>query len=238
MSNTIYTGLSRQAGLKTEFDIIANNIANANTTGFRSESLLFSEFIRSGHSDTGSISMTDAGARHIDLSQAALRRTGGDFDLAIEGPGFFQLEGAGGPLLTRAGAFARNEAGEIVTPDGRRLLDAGGAPIFVPPNARDVGVAPDGTLSADGVPVAVIGLVQPGDPTDLTRVGQTAFAVAGDLAPAENSTLQQGFVETSNVNPMAEVARMIEVQRRYEAAKSFVDREHDRIKTVIETLGR
>jgi flagellar basal-body rod protein FlgF len=238
MDTMIYTALTRQSGLKTEMDIIANNLANASTTGFRAEGLVFSEYISQQSRTRGSVSMTDIGARIIDSSQGALRQTNATFDIAIEGDGYFQLAGPDGAMLSRAGAFSRNENGELASPHGWPLLDEGGAPIFVPPNAKDIAVASDGTLSVDSAPISVIGLVQPVNPERMERIGNTAFRPNGDVEPAVDATLHQGFLETSNVNPLAEVARMIEVQRRYEAAKSFVDREHDRIKSVIDTLGR
>ncbi len=234
----IYTALSRQSGLKSELDIIANNLANASTTGFRAESLVFSEYVSQQSRTRDSVSMTDIGARIIDSSQGALRQTGGTLDIAIEGEGYFQLAGAEGVLLTRAGSFASNENGELVSLEGRQVLDEGGAPIFIPPNARDISVASDGTLSADGAPLSVVGVVAPINATAMARVGATAFAPNGPVEIVEGATLHQGFLETSNVNPLEEVARMIEVQRRYESVKSFADREHDRIKSVIDTLGR
>jgi len=238
MAVSIYTALSRQSGLKAEFETIANNMANSGTTGFKAERLFFSEFVRGQPAGMRSVSMTDIGARQIDLGQGALRQTGGMLDFAIEGAGFFQLESEEGTLLTRAGSFAPNLEGELVTPDGRRVLDAGGAPVFLPPNAVTIAVAADGTLSADGTPLARLGLVLPEDPVDLRRAGASMFRVEGAVLPAPGATLQQGFLEASNVSPMAEMARMIEVQRRYETTKSFVDREHDRIKKAVETMGR
>ncbi len=139
--------------------------------------------------------------------------------------------------LTRAGAFLPDAAGELVTPDGHRLLDAGGAPVFVPPDAGPVAIGADGTLSAGGQPLARIGLWQPADPLALRHVAGTMFD-PGEVEPAEGGTLIQGALEEGNVNPVSEIARMIAVQRAYELGQSFLDQEDRRARTAIQTLGR
>lgn len=235
MDNASYASLTRMSGLLREMDTVANNIANMSTTGYRREGVVFAEFIQDTGPAEPSLSMGHATGRVSDLAQGALTRTGGSFDLAIEGPGFFLTETAEGQRLTRAGVFTPNEAGELVTPDGNRVLDEGGAPIFVPPDAASVAVAADGTLSADGQPLGRIGLYQPVDPLDLTRAEGVAFAAPGGVEPVEGRILQ-GFVEASNVNPVTEIARMIEVQRAYELGQGFLDRENERITTAIRTL--
>jgi flagellar basal-body rod protein FlgF len=238
MDNIGYTTLNRQSGLMREMQAVANNIANLSTAGFRAEGVIFDEYIRALEETGGSLSMADAGVRMTDLGQGTLTQTGGTFDFAIEGEGFFQVETAVGPRLTRAGAFLRNAEGELVTPDGFRLLEGGGAPVFVPPDARAVTLAPDGTLSADGRPLAQIGLVMPADRNDLTREDGVRFRVAGEVVPAEGAVILQGFVEGSNVDPVGQIARMIEVQRAYEMGQGFLAREDERIRNVLTTLGK
>jgi flagellar basal-body rod protein FlgF len=238
MDNIGYTTLNRQSGLMREMQAVANNIANLSTAGFRAEGVIFDEYIRALDETGGSLSMADAGVRMTDLGQGTLTQTGGTFDFAIEGEGFFQVETAAGPRLTRAGAFLRNAEGELVTPDGFRLLEGGGAPVFVPPDARAVTLAPDGTLSADGRPLAQIGLVMPADRNDLTREDGVRFRVAGEVVPAEGAVILQGFVEGSNVDPVGQIARMIEVQRAYEMGQGFLAREDERIRNVLTTLGK
>lgn len=237
MDSTAYTALSRQIGLRRELDVIANNIANASTTGFRREDLVFSEFVRSAGWNAPSVSMVQADAHRIVQSQGTLEVTGGTFDFAIEGEGFFQIERDGETYLSRAGHFMPDAEGLLVNGDGNRLLDAGGAPVFVPPGV-DVSLGKDGTLSANGRPLGQIGIVMPADPIDLARAGGNLLKAMGDLVPSEGATVHQGMLEASNVNPIGELARLIEVQRRYEANKSFLDREDQRIKSVIQTLGR
>lgn len=238
MDNAGYITLTRLSGLNREMRVIAHNIANASTTGFRREGLVFSEFVRGGNGIEDSLSMALANTRHTYLMQGALEQTNGSFDLAIQGEGFFQVETPQGPRLTRAGMFTPNAAGELVTMDGHRLLDAGGAPVFVPPDARNIALARDGSFSADGQPFAQLGAVRPVDPVTMTRVGGTLFAVAGDIEPVPEAEMLQGFLEASNVDPMTELARMITVQRAYEQGQRLLEREDERIKNVIQTLGR
>jgi flagellar basal-body rod protein FlgF len=231
-----YTTLNRQSGLMREMGVVANNIANASTTGFRREGVVFSEFVAALDQDP-SLSMAHASGRHVDLSQSTLSQTGGRFDFAIQGDGFFLIETPDGERLTRAGSFTPSAEGELVTPDGYRLLDAGGAPIFVPPDAKAIALAGDGTLSANGQPIAQVGLWQPTDPLTLRHQSGTLFA-GGELEPAEGATILQGMLEDSNVEPVSEIARMITVQRAYELGQKFLDSEDERVRGVIQTLGR
>ncbi len=231
-----YTTLTRQSGLMSEMQVIAHNIANASTTGFRREGVVFSEYItRMG--EEPSLSMAYGNVRHVDLGQAGLSATGGIFDLGIQGEGFFLVSTPQGDRLTRAGTFTPSGEGVLVTPDGYPLLDAGGAPVAVPPGARGIAIASDGTMSADGVPVAQIGLWQPADPLSLRHQAGTLFS-ADATEPAESGLMLQGFLEDSNVEPISEIARMIAVQRAYELGQKFLDTEDTRQKSVIETLGR
>ena len=231
-----YTALTRQSGLMREMQVVANNIANLSTNGFRREGMVFSEHV-ARMAEGPSLSMANGNARHIDLSQAGISKTGGTFDFAIQGEGFFLLETPDGERLTRAGSFTPSPAGELVTPEGYRLLDQGGAPVFVPPGAGAIALSQDGTLSANGAPLARVGLWQPSDPLSLQHQAGTLFRAAA-LEPVDGGIVMQGYLEDSNVEPVSEIARMIEVQRAYEMGQTFMDREDQRMRSVIDTLGR
>ncbi|MAM61848.1 flagellar hook-basal body complex protein [Maritimibacter sp. UBA3975] len=237
MDNAGYTTLTRQSGLLAEMQAVANNIANASTTGYRREGVIFSEFVAALGADDPSLSMATANVRDTRMEQGPLTQTGGSFDFAIEGDGFFMIEGPMGPMLTRAGSFTPNQAGELVTPDGFRLLDGGAAPIFVPPDAQ-IAVAADGTVSADGDPVGGLGLFLPADPNDIRHRDGVRFEVPGGTVPViEGAVILQGFLENSNVDAVGEIARMIEIQRAYEQGQAFLEREDERIRGVLRTLG-
>ncbi len=235
MENASYTTLTRQTGLLREMSMIANNIANANTTGYRQEGLIFSEYI---HKNPGGESLSMASGRipRTDFVAGTMTVTNGPFDLAIDGEGFFLIQTPTGNRLTRAGHFMPNAQGDLVNADGHPVLDAGGAPLFVPPNSASVAIAPDGTLSADGQLLGQVGVVLPDPEAQLIAEGGVAFRVEGGFVPAEGARVQQGMLEGSNVNPISQIARMIEVQRAYEAGQSFAESENERIRSAVRTM--
>ncbi|WP_417812496.1 flagellar hook-basal body complex protein [Thalassospira alkalitolerans] len=238
MDSAGYTVLTRLSGLKNELQAIANNVANASTTGFRKEGLIFSEYISALEPGEPSLSMANGNVRLTNDAQGPLTQTGGTFDLAIEGDGFFMIETPQGEALTRAGAFTPNDQGELTTHDGYRLLDNGGAAIFIPPDATSVAISADGTVSANGLPLAQVGLYMPTDPSTLTRQDGVRFYTDGGIEPFEGAAILQGYVENSNVNPITEITRMIEVQHAYTMGQKFTEQEDERIRGVISTLGR
>jgi flagellar basal-body rod protein FlgF len=237
MDNALHAlAVNRQRGLATELNTIANNIANLSTPGFRRERVLFSEFVHAARRGE-SVSMADTGARVADRRGGGLRVTGGALDFALEGAGYFLVEGGeAGPLLTRAGAFQRSREGLLVTAGGRAVLDDGRAPVFLPPGG-EVTAAPDGTLSIDGAPIARLA-VATAPPETLARAGDTAFRAEGAIEPVAEPRVRQGALEGSNVEPVVEIARMIEVSRAYEHARQLVEDEDERIRNVLRTLGQ
>ncbi|AWI82325.1 flagellar basal-body rod protein FlgF [Alloyangia pacifica] len=234
METAGYAVLSRQSGLMRELQLIANNVANANTTGYRQQGVIFSEYIRA--TDHGSLSMSAAHVRDSSFTQGAITRTGATLDLAIEGEGFFAVITPGGERLTRNGAFTTSAQGDLVTHDGYPVLSAAGGPVFVPPGAADLAVARDGTLSSQGLPIGQIGLLRPPDTKELERDGATLFRAPNGTGPVEDPAIIQGALESSNVDPVLQLARLIEVQRAYEMGQGFLDREDERQRAAIKTL--
>jgi flagellar basal-body rod protein FlgF len=237
MDSTGYITLSRQTGLLNQMDAIANNIANAGTTGFKREGTLFSEWVaKTGQSP--SLSIGYGNTRVVDLMQSGLNQTGGAFDLAVEGDGFFMVQGPNAQqMLTRAGAFTLGADGTLQTADGFPVLDESGSQVFIPPGVGKVTVAEDGTMSANGQPLGKMGLWGPTDPLSLTHQQGTLFTASG-YQPVATGKIMQGYLEESNVSPINEIATMISVQRAYQLGQSFLDREDDRARNVIQTLGR
>ena len=238
MDNAIYASLTRQAGLMAEMRVVANNIANANTTGFRREGVIFAEHLSALDRNGDTLSMAHARGRTLDLDQGVLTQTNGNFDLAIEGEGFFLVETPDGTRLTRAGAFLPSAEGEVMTAEGFRLLDEGMAPIIVPAGASGVAIGADGTLSANGVVFGKIGVFNAPDDAQLTHQGGTAFTTDSPPEPVDDARIRQGFLEESNVDSVFEITRMIEVQRAYELGQSFLDREDQRIRSAISGMTR
>lgn len=234
MESAGYTTLSRQRGLAREMQIVANNIANAATTGYRSENLIFSEFIRPVENGA-SYSIGQGNISSTSFEQGTLTQTGNPFDMAIEGDGYFLVETPQGERLTRSGAFSPSANGDLVTGDGLRVLDAGGAPLFVPPGA-DVAIAADGTLSADGTPLGQIGIMRPIDPNNMIREDGVMFRADAGFEPSPTARILQGFVENSNVSSITQLTRMIEVQRAYELGQSFLETEDERVRAALKSL--
>lgn len=237
MSNSIYTALSKQAGLVKELNSIANNIANASTAGYRREGYLFSEYVQRLEQQDYSLSQSNVGGAFFDTAPGSFTRTGGTFDVAIEGEGFFLVETPRGERLTRQGAFLVDAEGQLVTNDGYRVLGDGGSPVALPVGASNITIAPDGTIAADGAPVGKLGLVT-APATGLAREGDNLFRTEEEYQPVEFAKLRQGFIEESNVNAVIEVSRLIEVQRAYELNQKLMQDEDERIKATIQAMKK
>ena len=238
MDNAIYAALTRQSGLTREIRTIANNIANANTTGFRREGVVFSEYMVPLDRRGETLAMANARGRMVDLGAGGMTLTNGQFDMAIEGEGYFLVQTPQGNRLTRAGAFMPNAEGELVNPNGHQLLDDGQAPIIIPDGIRQVGVGDDGTITADGLPIGRVGVFDPPDPSQMRHEAGTLFTPGLEITTRDEGRVRQGFLEESNVNPVLEISRMVEVQRAYELGQSFLDGEDQRIRAALTAMTR
>ncbi|WP_298915618.1 flagellar hook-basal body complex protein [uncultured Algimonas sp.] len=240
MDNAIYTMITRQSGLMREFSSIANNVANMATTGFKAEHGVFSEYIReieaAGDAPQGatSLSMGRLAGHATDLSDGVLAATGGEFDMALTGEGFFQVRTPAGDRLTRAGHFMLNAERNLVDAQGNAVLGAGGGEINIPQEVGNVSVARDGTISAGGIEYGRVGVFT-APVGELRREGGNLWS-AQTVRPIETPDIASGFLEGSNVNPVLEMARMIEVQRHYDAGQSLMDLEHERIRSVARAM--
>ena len=236
MENANYTTLTRQSGLIRELQAIANNVANISTTGYKREGVIFSEYIKKIGNE-GSLSMARGNTRHLDLSSGTTIQTDGKLDLAIKGSGFFLISTPEGERLTRSGAFLTSQDNTITNNVGNTLLDDAGNPITLPDRLNNLSIDADGGIWADGLQIANLGLWEPTEPAAIRHVAGTQFT-AETINLVEAPIVQQGYLEDSNVNPVSEIARMIEVQRSYELGQKFMDLEDQRQRNVISTLGR
>lgn len=234
MTDTSVPLLSRQSGLLENAQIIANNIANASTPGYKSEGAIFSEYIKAAGEGNLSLSMGQLKARSIDFTSGAMRQTGGTFDLAIAGEGFFKVQTPAGERLTRAGTFLLDLDGRMVTPEGFAVTDDGGGEILLPPDAQSVVIARDGTLSVDGDVFGLVGVFIPNG--EMQRAGQNLWVSPEGDTPMENPGIVQGALEQSNVNPVLEFANLIHVQRVFEAGQNIVTQENDRLEKLISAI--
>jgi len=238
METTTYIALSRQTALERQMSIVANNLANMNTAGYQSQSALFVEYLAGESGDEEQAMVRDLGI-HRDVSAGPLQQTGSSLDVALNGAGYFQVEGPNGnTAYTRSGQFRLNDAGELTTPAGHRVLDTGGQPIALPEGFVDLLIDESGRITADGAEVARLEAVTFENQDDLDAVGNGLLTTDADPIPSPETQMRQGFVEGSNVQPIVELTRMIDVQRAYEATANMLTQEHDRQSDVINRLGR
>lgn len=243
MENAQLIGLSRQIALQRQMDVVANNMVNINTTGFKSEALLFEEYVmplanegdfRSG--DQG-VSFTQDWATIHDFSGGALTQTGNTFDVALEGDGFFTVDTPEGERFTRNGEFKLDPTGLLVTSDGYPVLSEGGD-IRFGPEERDISFALDGSILSSAGSKGRLKVVSFGASQGLVREGSNLFSNGGQQPIADNDTrVLQGAVERSNVSGITEMASMIRVNRAYQTLAQIMQRQDEMRRSAIQRLG-
>ena len=229
------------AGLRAQsqaLEVAAHNLANLNTTGFRGQQASFQSLLAVAGSTVPNVlnrATNNYGVlegTHLDLSAGTLERTGNPLDLGIEGRGFFAVQTSRGTRYTRNGSFHVSTRGELVTAAGERVLGETGV-IQVPPGV--LSISPDGTLSVNGAVAGKIRLAEFAPETKLISEGGSLLAAPdGSAQPAPQSAVQQGTLESSNVNGVSAVVTLIGVQRQAEMlqrAMSLLDNEFNRIAT-------
>jgi len=241
MDNTLYISLSRQMTLRREMDVIANNIANADTTGFKVESLMVRTEAQAPArmTDGGKVKfvLDDGVAR--DFTQGSLRQTGGDFDLAVEGKGFFQVTTDEGDRFTRDGRFTLSPEGKLTTQAGDPVMGDGGE-IVLDLARGPVAIAADGTISQAGERVGKVQVFLFEDRSVLAKDQNNLLKNTSNDAPVADtaSRVRQGMLEGSNVNPILQITRMIEVSRAYESVVRTMENTSDLSRRAVERLGR
>lgn len=244
MNNALYVGLSRQLTLKRQLDVIANNIANSDTAGFKVESLQLGQDVQRPQLQPGggaaeAITFVHDTALTRNFGQGSLRQTGGPFDLGLQGNGFFQVQTAAGNRLTRDGRFTLDGQGQLVDSAGHAVLQAGGQPIQVDPTKTTPQIAHDGTVSQDGQVIGKIGVFSVADRNALTKTGGGLFDPGAQTPVADpNTVVQQGMIENANVDAIQQMTRMIAVSRAYEQVTSMVDGVGNASDQSIQRLGR
>jgi flagellar basal-body rod protein FlgF len=245
MDNSLLVSLSQQLAAYRSMDVIANNLANVSTPGFKRETAKFEEYITKvapGEGQTGQQSVSfvkDAGVGR-DISQGAIENTGAPLDLAINGKGFFAVQTPGGMRYTRDGHFTLDANGQVVTSEGYALQGDSGA-ITITPDDQNVQIGQDGTISSivNGIGNQ-IGKLQVSDFADdaaLTKQGNNLYSTTQAPTVATASTLKQGSLESSNVQPVLEISHMIEVMRAYQATASLNQSQEDLTRQAIDKLG-
>jgi flagellar basal-body rod protein FlgF len=241
--------LSGEEALARSMDVIANNIANANTTGFKREGVAFSTYLTNRpNALTAPLQLAVDKASYRDISNGPIQKTGNELDLAISGKGYFQVQKADGSFAyTRAGSFQLNSAGELVTHSGEKVMGDGGQALSLPENVSEVNVSSDGYVTArtgtgpDLSQLGKISVVKFDHEQSLQMLGGGLYTTseAPQTANGESTTgIVQGAVEDSNVNPVVELTTMIQISRSYQQTMNIISSDRDRNQQALDKLSK
>ncbi|PKQ05824.1 MAG: flagellar basal-body rod protein FlgF [Alphaproteobacteria bacterium HGW-Alphaproteobacteria-11] len=240
MENAILIALSRQMAMTREMATIANNLANMNTAGFKSEAMLFDQYVMKAASEgskAAKITFVQDFGQHRNLRDGTLQTTGNPFDVAISGDGFFRVQTENNVMYTRNGHFRLDEAGQLVTANGDPVLSDADAPILFAQDETDITIARDGTVSSSLGLRGKLSVVTFENPQAMQNAGGTLLGTLQDEQPVETPRLVQGALESSNVQPIVEMTSMIDVSRSYASAQKLIDQSDQMRRKAIQDLG-
>ncbi len=235
MENTAYITLSRQVVLRSELDIIANNVANLSTPAYKAKTMTFSDEVQSAMG-ANDMSFVSSGGTSRNFDQGPLSATQNPLDFAIHGDGFFPVQTPDGVKYTRAGRFLLDFKGDLVTNQGFQVLGLGNQPINIPYNDGEILVARDGTISTASGTVGRFEIVTFENMESLKDEGNTLYASDSDPVPNPDADIEQGMVEDSNVNGILEMTKLIEVSRSYQSAQKLIDTEFELQRKAISAI--
>lgn len=245
MDNTKYIALSRQMALWKQMDIVSNNMANMNTTGYKQDEAVFSSYLVKTQGGEGvakqPLYFTQDFANYKDFSEGMIAKTGNTFDVAIQGDAFFAVGTGAGELYTRKGQFTLNPDGQLVTNEGNAVLSETNEPFFFAPGEGEISIAENGDVSTENGVVGRLKLVSFADNQKLQKVAGTMFEnTAGNdlIIGADNARVIQGSIEKSNVNSISEMTKLVNLQRSYEFVQQVLDEEHDRVSNTISAFAQ
>ncbi len=245
MSGGIYLAAAGALNQQLRLEMLANNVANINTIGFKAEKSVFrveaappqTTFEASGDLTQLLSPYAAPFTTIIDFSQGAIRQTGNPLDLALDGSGFFVVQTPDGLQYTRQGSFSLDEAGVLVTPDGHPVLGDGGV---VTLERGTIEIDSQGAVIVDGEEVDRLQVVDFPNAGDLTKVGSGRFATVDGAvpeAPPENWLVHQGYLESANVNPVQAMTEMIETSRAFEAYQKVIQSADEATSSSINDVG-
>ena len=241
MQSGIYVGLSSQIALERRLTTIADNMANMNTVGFRATEVKFDEVLsRTGNELNSKTSFVSQGNDYLSTKVGELQQSGNPLDFAVKGDGWFALETPAGQVLTRDGRFTMAETGQLLSTQGYPVLDAGGGPIQLDRAAGPPTVGMDGRVTQNGRVVSTIGLFE----ADLSKgylrynnSGVLPTEAAQPVVDGPQDGVIQGFIEQSNVNAIAEMTQLIQVNRAFDGVASLLKTSEDTFGEAVKTLG-
>ncbi len=241
MDNTMYVALSRQVVLQRELDIVANNIANADTAGFKVEDMLTRTDTAAPAKTSGITSpvafvMDDGVAR--DFRQGAMNQTGAPLDVAIDGKGFFTIQTAGGPRYTRDGRFKLDSNGRMVSQEGDPV-QGGGSDITLEAQKGPVSISETGVISQQGQKVGQLDVVTFDSLGNLSKDGNNLLRNTGSTQPQPTTSakIRQGMLEGSNVQTLTQITKLVQLNRAYESVTNMMSQTSDLSRKSIQRLG-
>ncbi len=243
MENTTYVALSRQATLRRQMDVVANNLANMSTHGYKSGQMMFVEHLTKSKGGESLLTPKLAYVRDIatmtDTKPGAIESTGNPLDIAIQGEGYFVVQTPEGEHYTRNGRLQLDNTGQLVNQLGQPVLADGGAPLIFAPEDTEIVISQDGTVSTNNGELGKLRVVRFDNDQLLERTSGAQFTTTeGNPAQdVDDPTVLQGAVEGSNVEPILEMANMITVHRAYDSVKSFIEREDERQRSMIRDMA-
>ncbi len=237
MENSIYIGLSRQMALSRDMQIISNNVANMNTTGYRGQNLVFEEYISNPKGSDDELSFVNDRAQYEVTTPGSVSATGNPLDIALNGPGFIGINNPNGQLVySRAGDFTLDAEGNLLTSAGYAVAGDGGGNITIPPGSTDISIDESGVISNQDGQLGKIMVVEFDDLQQLTPLGNNTYATDEAGRASTDTLVKQGYLEGSNVKPVLEMTRMIETLRNYQQLQNTLQKEHERLRGAIQSL--
>jgi flagellar basal-body rod protein FlgF len=234
----LYVALSSQVALERRLTTIADNVANAGTVGFRATGVKFEDLV-SGMGQ-GSMSFVSTGETYLSTVSGGMKETGNPLDMAIKGEAWFGIQTPQGLIMTRDGRFTIQPNGQLVSIEGHPVVDAGGAEILLDPQAGPPVVSADGIIRQGGNLVGGIGLFEFTPGADFVRYGNSGVVPPTEPQPVVDSIdvgVMQGFVENSNVDPVLEMTRLIQVQRAFENMAALTRNSETSLDEAVKALG-
>lgn len=239
MENTLFIALSRQMTVRRQLETVANNLANANTAGYKAERLMFVEYLSKSDNGKSQMHFVQDLASARNHNPGKYEKSGNSFDMAIEGPGFFVVEAPNGEQrFTRDGQFRMDQDGKLINRDGFPVLGDGDAPILFQPNDVEIAVRADGTVTAGDAVRGKLKIVEFENPYRMKKAEGNLYKTQEVAKDAEKSSVIQGMIEGSNVQPILEIAEMMRAMRSYQSAGKFIESEHERQRRAIDRLTR
>ncbi len=241
METPLFITMSRQIALRRQLTVVANNMANLNTAGFKAQRMLFETYVVKAPGDQAQPDTFDYvhdRATLLDTTEGGLKPTGNRLDVALRRDGYLVVETPEGPRYTRQGRLQVDVDGILVTERGHPVLSPGDEPIVVGADTADIVIARDGTIANDGGPLGRLNVVRFSAPEALRPVGDGLMDSLEPAEPVAQPEIVQGMLESSNVEPIREVTHLIDVQRAYDRARKMVEQENERLNKMIETFTR